>query len=214
MRKGEEVMNRSGILPALAFTLLISGCAIFGVRENATVVPTVIEKSVLPTLPSNISEQGLYLKVELVISKRGAVRQVKLLNSSGDTGWDSTAAQTIRQWKYSPGLQNNKPVEMTITQITHVVSAQSLMVHLAQILFPTEGEADSALALLESGADFDSLAETQFIPNSVLRNGDMGLVDINLFAPPIQSDLASLKPHSFTSVLPLGPYYVIFKRVE
>lgn len=186
----------------------------FGIREGEIILPTVVEKISFPRAPSYVSDGDFYLRAKLVISAKGAVKQVELLNSSGDSRWDSAAAAALRQWKYSPGLQNDRPIQMNIIQVTHIISAPSLWVHLAQILFPTKAQADSALAQLRTGAKFDSLAEIYSIPNSVLHSGDMGLVNINLFARDIQRELLGLRPEKYSPVLALGPYYVIFKKVK
>lgn len=207
-------MNRLNVLISCVLAFLIGGCAIFATGEREIVAPTVVEKAAFPLPPQNFPEGDFYLKADLVISRDGAVKNVRLLNSSGDSKWDSAATETLMHWKYSPGMQNNKPIRMNIIQVTHVVSTPPLLVHLAQILFPTKAQADSALTRLRTGADFDSLAEIYSIPNSVLHSGDMGLVDINVFERDIQNRLLELQPERYTPVLALGPYYVIFERVK
>lgn len=207
-------MNRSRILLLFVSALLISGCATFGIKEDEIVMPAVVEKTAFPTVPANVLDGDFYLKAKLVISAKGAVKQVELLNSSGDSEWDSVAAETLKQWKYSPGMQGDKPIQMDIIQVTHVLSTPPLWVHLAQILFPTKAQADSALAQLRTGTNFDSLVEKYTIPNSVLRSGNMGLVNINLFARSIRRELSRLSPEKYSSIFALGPYYVIFERVK
>ncbi len=206
-------MKRSTIFLTLAFAVLLGGCSIFAIRGNEMVMPVAIEKSVLPQAPAYAPNGSLFLKTRLLITKRGEVKRVQLINSSGDPTWDSAAAVAITHWKYSPGLDGGKPVEMSVIQVVHVISTPPLRVHLRQMWFSSESEADSVLAMLRGGSSFDSLAEIHFIPNSVLHSGDMGLVNIYLFPRNVRRQLANLKPRTFTSVLPIGPYYVIFERV-
>ncbi len=189
-----------------------SGCAIFGSVEGKITPPTLIEKVALPTPPAG--NENMFLKAELLVAKDGSVRLVRLLTSSGDSKWDSDAVDIIKQWKYSPPLENNVPVQMRIVQIAHVVATPPLQVHLAQLFFKTESQADSALALLKAGASFDSLAGTNSIKNSVLHGGDLGDVDVHLFPQDIQGELSSLKQGQLSQVLPMGPYYSIFKRIK
>ncbi len=214
IRNGERnKMNRSIFVLAITTALLISGCAVFGLESDYLVMPVVLEKTPIPNAPANILNGNFFLKTRLVISRSGAVKAVELLNSSGDANWDSAAAESIKHWKYSPGLRGGKPVSMSIVQVTHIITSPRVLYHLAQMVLPTESQADSALALLRMGANFDSLAEIHPLPNSALHNGDMGLVDILLFPSDIQNELVNLRPKGYTTVLPLGPYYVIFKRL-
>ena len=206
-------MKKSAIFLALAFAVLPGGCSIFGIRGNEIIMPVAVEKTVLPPAPAAVPKGSLFLKTRLLITKRGAVKQVQLINSSGDPDWDSAAAAAITHWKYSPGLEGGKPIEMSVIQVMHVISTPPRLVHLMQMWFSSESEADSVLAMLRSGSSFDSLAAIHSLRDSVLRSGDMGSVNIHLFPRNIQRQLVNLKPRSFTSVLPLGPYYVIFERV-
>ncbi len=206
-------MKRLTIFLALAFAVLPGGCSIFGIRGNEPVMPVAIEKADLPPAPAGAPNGSLFLKTRLLITKRGAVKRVQLINSSGNPAWDSAAAAAITHWKYSPGLENGKPIEMSVIQVMHVISTPPRLVHLMQMWFSSESEADSVLAMLRSGSSFDSLVKIHSIPNSVLRSGYMGLVNIHLFPRNVRRQLVNLKPRRFTSVLPIGPYYVIFKRV-
>ncbi len=197
---------------AVAFAVTFSGCAIFGTMEGRITPPTLLEKPALPVPPHG--SKDLFLKTELLIAKDGSVKRVCLLNSSGDPAWDSAAAGIIERWKYSPPLDNNVPVQMRIIQVAHVIANPPIMVHLAQMVFLTESQADSIKAILKAGASFDSLAQMNSLPNSTLRGGDLGEIDVHTFPQDIQSDLVGLRPGQVSRILPLGPYYAIFKRLD
>lgn len=174
--------------------------------------PTLIAKTSLPTLPSNVDSKNFYLKLNLLIGKDGSVKEVELENSSGDAKWDSLAAQSILQWKYSPAMLGSRPVQLRISQTAHVIYLAPVMMRLWEIVCSTAAEADSVSSALQAGKDFDSVAMQFSLSNSRTRGGYLGEVDIHQFPEEIQIELKRLKPGEFTRPLPLGSYFAIYKK--
>jgi len=56
--------------------------------------------------------------LQAVIHKDGTVGDVTVLKSPGAKfGFDEAAIAAVRQWKYKPGLQNGKPVDVYFTVV-------------------------------------------------------------------------------------------------
>ncbi len=193
-------------------TAMSAGCASFGSLESSVVPPTLIEKVPLPPPPPGFAAQDFYIRMELLIAKDGSVRHVTMTKSTGDREWDAAATQRIMEWKYSPALMNDKPIQMRIIQTAKVVTSQPLMMDLSEMVFKSFSQADSVYSRLKAGAAFDSLAAEHATSVEGLTNGHIGEVDIHRFPDDVQDELRSLKQGEFTHPLPLGPYFAIFMR--
>ncbi len=81
--------------------------------------PALIGSSrVPPRYPELARQAGVQGKVLLqaVIRKDGSVGNIAVLQSAGARlGFDEAAARAVSQWRYKPGLQNGKPVDVTVT---------------------------------------------------------------------------------------------------
>ena len=56
--------------------------------------------------------------LQAVIKKDGSVGDIQVLQSPGAKfGFDEQAIAAVRQWKYKPGLQNGKPVDVYFTVV-------------------------------------------------------------------------------------------------
>ena len=199
-------------LAIVGLAVLVAGCASFDGLESSVVPPTLIEKAPLPPPPQGFASQDFYIRMELLIGVDGSVRHVTLTKATGDREWDAAAIERIMQWKYSPALANDKPIQMRIIQTARVVSTQPVMMDLSQMTFATFTKADTAYRLLKAGAAFDSLAVICASEIHGVTNGHIGNVDIHRYPDEIQAELRSLKSGDFTAPLPLGPYFAIFQR--
>jgi TonB family protein len=192
--------------------LLMAGCASFDGLNSKIVPPTLIEKATLPQPPPAFDSRDFYIKMEILVGKDGAVRHVTLTRSTGDEKWDSAAVQRIMMWKFSPATLDDKPIQMRIIQTARVVSAQPEIMDISEIVCATSAHADSAYALLKSGAAFDSIAAIFRSSVPILTSGHIGEVDIHCYTGEVQDELQTLKRGDFTHPLPLGSFYAIFKR--
>ncbi|MCL5020704.1 MAG: energy transducer TonB [Bacteroidetes bacterium] len=207
----------SGLKPYLFLVLgsavvLLTGCASFNSLDSKIVPPTLIEKPSLPPPPPALAQRDFYLRMEILVGKDGSVRHVTLLKSSGDEVWDSAAMQRVMEWKYSPALLDDKPIQMRIIQAARVISSVPVMMDLSEIVCAKSSQADSAYALLKAGASFDSTAAIYGSSVPIIRSGHIGEVDIHQFPDDIQAEISALRKGDFTHPLPLGPYLAIFMR--
>ncbi len=199
-------------LALIGVSSVIAGCTSFDSMNSEIVPPTLIEKTSLPQPPAQLANRDFYLRMELLVGKDGSVRHVTLTRSTGDAEWDSAAVQQMMRWKFSPALLNGKPIQMRIMQTAKVVSSQPEMMDLSEIVVATSAQADSACALLKKGASFDSTAALYRLSVPTMPSGRIGQVDIHRFPNEVQDELRGLKRGTYTYALPLGSYFVIFKR--
>jgi len=92
---------------------------------NDVTNPVLIEATkVAPEYPEFARKAKVMGKVVLkaVIKKDGSVGDIEVLQAPGpilgyDSGFDEAAIAAVRQWKYKPGLQNGKPVDVYFTVV-------------------------------------------------------------------------------------------------
>jgi protein TonB len=81
--------------------------------------PALIESSrVPPRYPDLARQSGVQGKVLLqaVIRKDGTVGNINVLESTVvRLGFDEAAVDAVSRWRYKPGLQNGKPVDVSVT---------------------------------------------------------------------------------------------------
>lgn len=208
----------SGLKPYLLLVLgsvvvLMTGCcASFNGSKSNIVPPTLIEKTPLPQPPPSLAAEDFYIKMEILVGQDGSVLHVTLVKSTNDSEWDAAALERIRQWKFSPALLDDKPIQMRIIQTARVVSSVPVMMDISQIVCTSSSLADSAYVLLQKGAKFDSTAAVLGSAGLSVQSGHIGNVDIHRFPNDVQNKLRNLKKGEFTHPLPLGPYFAIFMK--
>jgi TonB family protein len=87
-------------------------------RVGGDVKAPTKEKSVPPVYPELARKariQGVVI-IEAVIDREGNVVRAKVLRSPGaHFGFDQAAIDAVKQWKFKPGTQNGKPVDVIFT---------------------------------------------------------------------------------------------------
>ena len=195
-----------------SLAVLATGCSSFSGLDSRIVPPTLIEKAPLPQPPVAVAGRDFYLRMEILVGKDGAVRHVTLTKSSGDPEWDAVAVERIMEWKFSPALMDDKPIQMRIIQTARVVTSTPIMMDLSELVCMSFAKADSAYSFLREGASFDSIASVYSCKEVSMSVGHIGEIDINRYPEDVQSELHNLKRGSFTQPLPLGPYFAIFMK--
>jgi hypothetical protein len=79
--------------------VIISSCTIFQTDESNLIQPKLLKQSDLPPLRESISTDYFEFYCEMQINSNGDVERAKILNGTGDTGWDSLAALSLLEWK-------------------------------------------------------------------------------------------------------------------
>jgi TonB family protein len=78
----------------------------------------ILSSQVQPHYPEKARKAKISGKVvlQVVIHKDGTVGNIEVLQSPGaKLGFEEAAIAAVRQWKYKPGLQNGKPVDVYFT---------------------------------------------------------------------------------------------------
>lgn len=76
------------------------------------VEPKVITKVLAkyPELARKANVEGI-VYLDLLVDKEGRVRDIQILKASGsNVGFEEAALEAIKQWTFSPAIQNGKPV--------------------------------------------------------------------------------------------------------
>jgi TonB family protein len=85
-------------------------------------IPTVLDRED-PRVPPHIRNGAKLLRVTVIvlIDMNGAPKSVRLLKSSGNSGFDGIAIESIKQtWVFSPAMKNRKRVNCLIQQTVSV----------------------------------------------------------------------------------------------
>ncbi len=193
--------------------LLAAGCASVQPTTTPSDQPEIVFMAPLPPYPSNIPLSGLRFTVMLHVMDNGAVGEASMVGTSGDVGWDSTAIQSIKHWKFQPAKQNGKPVASWLRQAVIVQIQEPVVLYLGEIVLPRRDAADSLYALLTNGMSFETLA-MQSVAASHDHGGYLGAVDIAVFPKAVRDKLKDLAIGDITPPIKLGADYVIYKRFK
>jgi TonB family protein len=192
--------------------VFLVGCSAMQLAEIPTEAPELVRMTPLPPINSIIPRGGLKLIVMLLVLKDGSVGEARLVETSGVPEWDSVVLQAIRQWQFAPGRRDGVPADLWIRQPITVKPQEAIMLTLGALVRATLQEADSLHALLETGADFDSLVMRSSRSPSHQEGGFLGAVDIAVFPQHIRNELRRLSQGEFTPPLKMGDRYVIYRR--
>ena len=92
---------------------------IWKVEKQPEVVKQV--KPDYPEIARKAKVQGQVI-LQAVVRKDGTVGDIQVLRSPGSKfGFDEAAIAAVRQWRYKPGLQNGKPVDVYFTIVVDFV---------------------------------------------------------------------------------------------
>jgi TonB family protein len=86
------------------------------------VQPQVVHR-VDPVLPE-IPRRHVKIEVEVVVASDGSVKDAKLRNPQGGM-YERAIIEAVRQWRYTPGIVDNEPAEMTTLVTVNIESRQN-----------------------------------------------------------------------------------------
>ncbi len=189
------------------------GCASTQSMDMPEKMPRLIEQEPFPPMSETLFASHSELDLRILIADDGSVMKADLLNPSGDGVWDSLAVDRMKQWKFSPAIQNGKPISMWINFHARVKFELPVYIGLAEIECKSSSVADSVYALLRAGEDFDLLVSNFSISKSKENHGDLGQVDITRYGESVKHVLTELKENEYTEPVSMGEHFVIFKRL-
>ena len=209
VRKGPLMKRMISIL-----LVLFAGCSTIPQADLATDQPELISSVPLPSYPASVPTQGLRMNTLMHIMKDGTVGNVRILGSSGDAEWDSMAAQSMKQWRYSTPRQSGTPVDLWMRQLVIVQIQQPIMRILGALVSSSKREADSLYALLEGGTKFETLAKHEGVESSAVNGKYLGSVDISSYPRPVREELRKLREDEVSRPVRIGEKYIIYKRFK
>ena len=77
-----------------------------------------------PTYPESARKEKVSGQVvlQVVVRKDGTVGDIQVLRSPGSKyGFDEAAIAVVKEWRFKPGLQNGKPVDVYFTEVVDFV---------------------------------------------------------------------------------------------
>jgi parvulin-like peptidyl-prolyl isomerase len=140
--------------------------------------------------------------------------KAKVLTGSGDALWDSLTVISLLTWKFSPAIQDGKPIKLTVRRKFIVMYEKPEIISLAEIQLKDNSLADSVYMALVEGANFFELALKYSISISSQKKGFLGSVDIKQYSKDISRIISTLDEEEFTKPLKFGEHYIIFKRLK
>lgn len=200
-------------LLVVLFVFLIAGCGTTQIPQSTGDQPEVISMAPLPPYPSTFPMAGLRFTVMLHVMEDGTVGEASMVGSSGITEWDSLAVQSVKQWKFQPARQNNKPVASWLRQAVIVQVQEPIVMYLGELVMARKESADSLYALLTNGMTFEALAK-QSVAASRDHGGYLGAVDLAIFPKPVRDQLKVLDIGDITKPIKMGSDWVIYKRFD
>ncbi len=89
----------------------------FGGVSNPEIIKSSQVQPRYPELARRAKVEGQVI-LQAVVHKDGTVGDITVLKSPGaKLGFDEAATEAVKQWRYKPGLQNGKPVDVYFTII-------------------------------------------------------------------------------------------------
>jgi len=197
-----------------AFLLLaLAGCTTFQPLQIPAEHPELVSMAPLPPLRPIHAFGGLRLTMMMHIVQDGTVDEAEMVGSSGDAEWDSLAVKSVKEWRFVPPLRDGAPVDTWIRQVLIVQIQDPVIIPLEELALASRRKADSLYALLEQGADFDSLVRTASAASAVTSDKILGEVNLAVFAPHVREELKKLRENDISPPLRVGGTYYIYKRI-
>ncbi len=193
--------------------IIACGCASTQPTEMPEKMPRLIEQEPFPPMSEALLTNHSEVDLRILVAEDGSVLKAELLNPSGDAAWDALANARMKQWKFTPAMQNGKPLSMWINFRGHIRCETPVYIGLAEIVCGNVSVADSVYTFLRAGEDFRALVSRYSISSSKGNYGELGQVDISRYGMDVKPILAQLKENDFTQPVALGEHFVIFKRL-
>lgn len=201
-------------IAAFICCLIFWSCSAARLENSKITKPEVIEQYPLPPLPSSIYESTFIIYFNLYIAKDGSVQDVFIKDDRVSKKWIAEAKSSILKWKYTPALENDKPISIWIIQKTIIKIEQPLFMVLSEMQFDSLSTAQKVFNLLKEKKDFGKLARSYSTANSSKIGGYLGKVNIIIYPETIKEEILKLKYDDFTPPLKYAGKFVIFKRLK
>jgi len=205
-------MNRFGfkIFFACGFFGLLLGL-VHGCKVTRQVDRDVVTTD-LPVYLGPRKTGYLELTALFLVSVDGNVEKVQLANSSGDTGWDEAAIDSMMNWRFPPPSSESK---VWLRRTIRVDLIESEKLNLGQISARSLEDAEILYDRLRAGVSFESLLRDSWEAESLVKRGRyLRDMDPTAFPLEVSRQLMALKPGQYTKPIEMHGGYYIFKRYD
>jgi len=194
------------IIKCLIATILI----VLAACGTTTNLPQVQERAELPVFPGDVPTDMVELQAIFHIERDGSVKDVQLLETSGDSDWDTVAADSMKKWKFTPPEDNKEAYIRKNIKITFV---RSKTINLAMLVAHDEDEARLLHARLKTGFSFERLVRQVEDGSAPGKRGKiLNEVNTSDFPANIEKILITLDPGDYSAPVLYNRDFVIFKR--
>ena len=193
-----------GLIAAMISSQVLNGCA--AKREASSPVET----TELPVFEGERETDYLELSVLFLLSEDGSVEDLQLVNSSGDTRWDSAAIDSIKNWRFPPTSESEKKWVRRTVRI-EIIPAE--IINLGELIFNSKNDADLMYSRLRAGARFERMVRETQQGNTIAREGRFRAeIETSEYPIEISQILIMLEEGDYSRPVQMNGEYIIFKR--
>ncbi|MBP3193064.1 TonB family protein [Natronogracilivirga saccharolytica] len=189
---------------ALSVSNTLLGCT----AKREAMEPTQVTE--LPAFKSEEDKDYLELIVMFHLEEDGTIKDLQMVDSSGDVRWDSAAADSMKSWRF-PSPSDSESKIFTRTVKVDIIPAEIL--NIAELLFQNKSDADLIYSRLRAGKSFESFVkETQEGETIAIEGRLIEGVESTEYPAQVAKILVNLQEGQYSSPVELGGKYAIFKR--
>lgn len=194
----------SVFIASLVILLLSGGCA------SKQEISTEVKTTGLPIFEGDNKAEFIELSVLFLLDEDGSVDDLHLINSSGDTLWDSAAIDSIKNWRFPPLTESEKK---WVRRTVRVEIIPSQIVNIGELAARNEENAELLYSRLRAGASFERLIREVQSGNSIATAGRIRRdVETTEFPIHVSELLHKLEEGQYTRPVQVNGEYIIYKR--
>ena len=195
----------TSVLIASLFVMLLSGgCA------SKQEISTEVKTTGLPIFEGESKAEFIELSVLFLLDEDGSVNDLHLINSSGDTLWDSAAIDSIKNWRFPPLTESEKK---WVRRTVRVEIIPSQIMNIGELAARNEESAELLYSRLRAGASFERLVRESQSGNSIATAGRFRSdVETTEFPIHVSELLHKLEEGQHTRPVRVRDEFVIYKR--
>jgi len=201
-------------LCAVLLMTIIAGCAMQKEIYEPDVLPRLREyQPIVCTTPGRVSDE-FHVMVQVFIDDNGNVSRVFVPESTGFQELDDSITATVKRWKFYPAEVKGHPVALLISQLLTIRFEPPIKYTMAEIVVPTTLLADSALADIRNGSEFEEVAKKISKSKTAVMGGYLGEIELKSLRPDIYQVVKKLSPGAITEPLAVDHSFIIYKRIK
>ncbi len=201
-------------LAALIACAVMTGCAGQNDILLPDVYPHLADAGSIYYPGSDLTRRDVTAYLLLFVGDRGNVIRVELQRTTGSPALDDTIRHAAMRWKYTPAVNDGKPVAIWISQKISIQFQPLTSLYLSEIVVQRATLADSLRQQILQGSDFEILAKEYSLAASGRNGGSIGKVMITDFQPAIWKSISRLMPGECTEPIPFNHQFAIYKRIR